>query len=148
MDRAFIIAAALLATACGEKQDIHDFGTIEVTMPNGASVRADVLRDARTMLQGAMHRNSLAPARGLFYQYAKPGNYSFWAFQTRIPFDVIWLDRNRTVVEVAANLQPCKSNVPADCPSYGGHERAFAALQLAGGMAEKYGVRVGAKLGF
>lgn len=117
-------------------------------MPNGATIHIEGLRDPMDMARGAMFRDSLPPDRGLLYEYAQIGNYRFWMYQTKIPIDTVWMDRSRTVVEVVANLPPCPSKSARECPLYGGHERAMFVLQLAGGMAEKYSIRVGSVLNF
>ena len=62
-------------------------------------------------------------------------------YQVRIPLDIIWMDRYRAIVEIAANAPPCKT-VASQCPHYGGNsERAQYVLELAGGMAAKYGLK-------
>jgi hypothetical protein len=120
----------------------------DLTLPNGSVIRVESLSDPTLMARGAMFRTSLPPDHGLLYQYAQPGNYGFWMYQTTIPIDTIWMDANRNVVEVVENMQPCPSKSARECPHYGGRERALFVLQLAGGQAAKSGVRVGSALTF
>ncbi len=144
----FLPVALLALVSCSPQQDIRDFGMRELTMPNGSVIRVEALTDPTLMARGAMFRTSLPADRGLLYQYAQPGNYGFWMFQTTIPIDTIWMDGNRSVVEVIANMQPCASKSARECPHFGGRERSLYVLQLAGGQAEKMGVRVGSILTF
>jgi len=138
----------VLLAGCEQKQNIKEFALRDATMPNGAIVRVEGLRDPMDMARGAQFRESLPPDRGLLYEYAKVGNYRFWMYHTKISIDTIWLDRSRTVVEIAPNMPPCPSASAQKCPLYGGHEQAMFVLQLAGGMAEKYNIRVGSVLSF
>jgi uncharacterized membrane protein (UPF0127 family) len=50
-------------------------------------------------------------------------------------------------VEISANTPPCQAE-PSQCPSYGGHRSARFVLELAGGMAAKYGLKEGDAIDF
>jgi uncharacterized membrane protein (UPF0127 family) len=69
-------------------------------------------------------------------------------YQVRIPLDIIWMDHDRRIVEISANTPACLSRSAHECPSYGGHEKARYVLELAGGGAALYGLKVGDTLGF
>ena len=144
--RLIIVAAALSLAACTPKQNISEFALRDVVMPNGVTVKAEGLRDPFDMAKGAMFRKAFPKDRALLYEYAQPGNYTFWMYQTEVPLDTIWMDRNRYVVEIVPNMPPCPSKSAKDCPHYGGNHKAVAVLQVAAGMAEAYGVRIGSRL--
>ena len=78
----------------------------------------------------------------------RPGGTNTWTYQVKIPLDIIWMDHRRRVAEMSANTPPCTSTSARTCPNYGGHEKALYVLELAGGMAAKYGVQVGSILDF
>jgi len=143
-----MIAAALLVAACSPKHDIREFAFRDVGMPNGATVKAESLSAPIEMARGAMFRKTLAKDRGLLYVYAQPGKFTFWMYQTEIPIDTIWMDRYGNVLEIVANMPPCLAKSTKDCARYGGAHEAANVLQLAGGMAEAYGVRLGSRLTF
>jgi uncharacterized membrane protein (UPF0127 family) len=84
----------------------------------------------------------------MLFFHNKPGRYPYWMFQVRIPLDIIWLDRSKTVVEVLENVPPCPSTKASECPSHGGAHDAQFVLELAAGQARRYGVQVGSKLDF
>ncbi len=68
-------------------------------------------------------------------------------YQVRIPLDMIWMDSDHRIVEISADTPPC--NTARDlCPTYGGHARAQFVLELAGGMAAKYGLKTGDRIEF
>jgi hypothetical protein len=83
----------------------------------------------------------------MLFFHEREGNYSYWMYQTRIPLDIIWMDRYRRIVEISANAPPCKT-VASQCRHYGGNQRAQYVLELAGGMASKYGLKAGDILEF
>ena len=69
-------------------------------------------------------------------------------YQVQIPLDMIWLDKERRIVEIVPNIPPCPSKSAKECPSVGGHETAITVLELAAGMAEKYGLKTGNTLDY
>lgn len=144
-------AAVLLLcfAACSRSPDpVRDFGSREVTMPDGRTVLAEVLMNPVDMARGMMFRDSLAPDRGMLFIHGGPGRYTYYMFQVKVPLDIVWMDTKRRVAEIAANTPPCPSKSAKECPHYGGHETSQYVLELAGGMAAKHGVQVGSVLNF
>jgi uncharacterized membrane protein (UPF0127 family) len=147
--RSFPLLIVLVTlTACGDKPaTMEDLNTRDVTLPGGQVIQAESMVDATDMLRGMMFRTSLAPNRGMLFLHRAPGNYSYWMYKTLIPLDIIWMDSSKRIVEIAANAQPCKTEA-SQCPHYGGHETAQYVLEISGGMAQKYNVRVGDSIAF
>lgn len=141
-----IAAAGLLA--CGPKQDEGLLNMTEVTFPNGKRVLAETMRREIDQMRGMMFRDSLAADRGMLFVHAADGNYPYWMYQCRIPLDIIWMDHQRRIVEISANTPPCPSTSARECPNFGGHEKARYVLELAGGGAASYGLKVGDTLSF
>jgi len=148
MRSAALFLLALTLAGCGSKPDaVEDFDTRTVTLPSGRQIRAEVLINPQDLARGMMFRDSLAPDRGMLFMHREAGEYPYWMYQVRIPLDMIWMDPERRVVEIAAAAQPCKTE-PGQCPTYGGHRRAQYVLELACGMAAKYGIKTGDTLEF
>ncbi len=148
MRSSVLFLLAMILAGCGSKPTaLDDYGTRLVTFPNRKQVRAEVMIDPQDLARGMMFRDSLAPDRGMLFFHREPGNYPYWMYNVRIPLDMIWMTSDHHVVEIVANVPPCKSG-PSDCPNYGGHVRAQYVLELAGGMAAKYGLKDGDTLEF
>ncbi|MEO8663487.1 MAG: DUF192 domain-containing protein [Bryobacteraceae bacterium] len=144
------VGALCLLAACGRVTGSgadSGFAAKVVTLPNGQKINAEVMLEDRDMMRGMMFRDSLAPDRGMLFVHPKPGNYSYWMYQVRIPLDIIWMDSSRRIVEISANTPPC-TTAPRECPHYGGHAVVQYALELAGGMVEHYGLKEGQTLDF
>jgi uncharacterized membrane protein (UPF0127 family) len=146
--RYFLLAALLPLACCGPKSStLEDFPTRPITLPGGQVIRAETMIDNIDLTRGLMFRTSLAPDRGMLFVHPRPGNYAYWMYQTRIPLDILWLDSHRDIVEMVENAQPCKTQA-SKCEQYGGKEVSAYVLEIGGGMAKKYGLRVGETIGW
>ncbi len=146
---AVFAAAFLFLCACGPKPtDVGDLNVTEITFPNGKTVTAETMLRDIDQMRGMMFRDSLAKDRGMLFIHPAEQNVPYWMYQVRIPLDIIWMDHDRRIVEISANTPACTSTSSRDCPSYGGHQKARYVLELAGGGAALYGLKVGNTLSF
>ncbi len=137
-----------MGSGCGEKPaTLEELETRLVRLPGGQKIRAEVMARGEDMMRGMMFRDSLAPDRGMLFVHTQPGAYTYWMYQVKIPLDILWLSTERQIVEISADTPPCKTRA-SECPSYGGHATSRYVLELAGGMAQKYGLKVGDTLEF
>ena len=141
------VAVWLLASCARPATSFSDINTQDVTLPGGQTIQVERMTSTADRMRGMMFRTSLAPGRGMLYVHPQPGLYSYWTYQYEIPLDMIWIDTLRQIVEIAENVPPCKT-AASQCPHYGGEKVARYHLELAGGMAAKYGLKVGQKLDF
>jgi|SRR5579872_669286 len=146
---AVLAAALLVLSGCGSKtSEVDGLNTTEITLPNGKTVLAETMVNNIDQMRGMMFRDSLAKDRGMLFIHPKEDNVPYWMYQVRIPLDIIWMDHQRRIVEISANTPACTSKSSRDCPSYGGHEKARYVLELTGGGAALYGLKVGDTLSF
>ena len=87
-----------------------------------------------------MHRQSLAPDRGMLFPYEPPQNASFWMKNTLIPLDIVFIRENGTVALVAENTVPLSLD---PIPSL---EPVAAVLEIAGGRGAELGIKAGDKV--
>lgn len=143
-----VAGLVLMFLGCGrEAATLEEYQSRVVTFPNGKQVRAESMLTAADMRRGMMFRDSLAPDRGMLFFHTASGKYKYWMYQCRIPLDIIWMDRDRRIVEISAETPPCTTEAGA-CPNYGGNVEALYVLELGGGAAAKYGLKVGDTLRF
>ncbi len=139
---------ALALAGCGSKTvTLDDYHTQVVLLPDGAQVRAELMIEAIDLRRGMMFRESLAPDHGMLFLHPAPGQYKYYMYQVRIPLDIVWLDRDKRIVEIAANVPPCPTRA-SECPQYGGSYAAMYVLELAGGVAAHHGLKTGDTLRF
>ena len=142
-----LCAVALCLSACGQKPDQYEANTIPLTLPNGQTIRVEMMIREQDMMKGMMFRDEMKPDHGMLFFHPKVANMSYWMFQVKIPLDIVWLDADRKVVELIQNVPPCTTRA-SQCPTYGGNQPSLYVLELAGGTAKKYGLRVGESVAF
>jgi uncharacterized protein len=142
------IAFLMLSSCGGGTQDGEDFGLRSVTMPDGRTVRADSAITQEELIKGLMFRPSLASDHGMLFIHNKLSKYPKFMYNMQIPLDMIWMDSQKTVVEIEANAPLCQAPKASQCPLYGGKQDSQFLLQLAAGQAAKYQVTVGSKIDF
>jgi uncharacterized membrane protein (UPF0127 family) len=136
-----LLILALLAS-CDKPTNQEDFYTTDITLPGGEVIKTEFVYSTTDALRGMQFRGSIASDHGMLYAHRIPGKYSYWMYQTLIPLDMLWMDSKHNVVEIVENAPPCKTPA-SQCPHYGGKEMAQYVLQLAGGMAKRYGLKLG-----
>jgi uncharacterized membrane protein (UPF0127 family) len=140
-----LMAGLALLCSCGngdKTATVDDLNTRDVKLPGGQILQVETVMDTIGMLRGLAFRDKMAEDRGMLFVHRAPGKYTYWMFQTLIPLDIIWLDESRQVVEIVADAPPCKSEA-SKCPHYGGNQESKYVLEIGGGLAKKYGLRVG-----
>ena len=145
---AFAAAFFVLCGCSSKPVEVDGLNTREITFPNGKTVIAETRVQAVDQMLGMMFRDSLPKDRGMLFIDRTEEKVSYWMYQVRIPLDIIWMDRQKRIVEISANTPPCPSKSARECPSYGGHENARYVLELAGGGAALYELKVGDTLNF
>lgn len=130
-----VTASQPVATASGPR----------VIFPDGFVVNVEIAADDELRAQGLMYRDHLRPGTGMLFFFPTDGVYGFWMKNTRIPLDMIWIDANQKVAHVKFNVPPCHVR---DCPSYNPGVPARYVLEVAGGEAQRHGLKTGDQLRF
>ncbi|NDY95530.1 DUF192 domain-containing protein [Wenzhouxiangella limi] len=110
---------------------------------NGQRFEVEIAADDQSRAMGLMFRDELAEDRGMFFLFRREAPRSFWMMNTRIPLDIIYLDRELRVVSIVANARPCRRS---PCPSYPSRGPAQFVLELNAGQAAAMGLEPGDQL--
>ena len=116
-----------------------------VIFPDGFVVNVEIANDEDLRAQGLMYRDQLRPGTGMLFFFPEAGLHSFWMKNTRIPLDIIWIDADRRIVDIAHDVPPCRT---AECPSYPPAGPASYVLEVAGGVARQHALKAGDSLRF
>jgi hypothetical protein len=87
--------------------------------------------------QGLMFRESLEEDRGMLFDFGKPQRATMWMRNTYVPLDMLFIDDDGQITQIAADTQPLSDAVIAS------REPVRAVLELRGGVSAKLGIRPG-----
>ncbi len=97
----------------------------------------EVADNGRTRERGLMFRKSLAPDRGMLFDFKTPRMVAFWMKNTLIPLDMLFIGPDGRIVSIAANAAPMSETpIPAGGDTLG-------VLELRGGRAAEIGAAPG-----
>lgn len=118
---------------------------IKVFLPDGKSVTAELAVSDEERARGLMFRKKILSDQGMLFVFEREDVHSFWMKNTLVALDMLWLDSEKRVVYIAADVPPCTAD---PCPSYGPDRPARYVLELASGRAAASGIKVGDRLQF
>lgn len=98
---------------------------------------AEIADDERERAQGLMFRREMASDHGMLFLFDAPEQLGFWMRNTYIPLDLIFIDENGRVLNIAERAQPySEANIPSRGP-------AKAVLEINGGLSSELGIAEG-----
>ena len=143
-----LLTLAVTVTAQAGSPHVPQSDTlILITTPQGVTIQAEVADTTEKRAHGLMFRDSLPKDRGMLFTFPESQEWSFWMKNTRIPLDILWLDKDKKIVHVERNVPGC-TRTDDGCPNYQPNDPALYVLELAAGTAEALKLQRGVKLQF
>lgn len=134
---ALLLAAAALAAAFPSLQQAK----VQATTATGTHEFAVwIAADAKSRERGLMFVRDMPPDRGMLFVFEFPQVVAFWMKDTYLSLDLVFLDEDGMVLNVAANAKPLSLD-PIESEG-----DALAVLELRGGTAKKIGLKAGDRL--
>jgi len=118
---------------------------IPLTLPSGKVLQGEVMQTPSDRAQGLMFRPSLPEDRGLLFVFDEIDFHSIWMKNCKFPIDIVWLDDQHKVVDVAEAVPPCKAD---PCPSYLPMRRARYVIELNARQARREKATLGSVIQF
>jgi uncharacterized protein len=140
--RALIV---LLAVASGAAALGAGPALIPLRLPSGKVLQSEVMVKDEDRAMGLMFRPSLPAGRGMLFVFEQPDFHTIWMKNCKFPIDIVWLDAERRVVDVAPSVPPCKAD---PCPVYHPMRRATYVVEMNAGEAGREKVALGSAIEF
>jgi len=130
-----------LLVALGGTLTVAEYSWAVAIWPSGAEFRLEIAADPESQRRGYMFREHVAADEGMLFLSTSESPKSFWMKNCRVPLDLVFMDEEFRVVEIAADQQPCPEI--GECPSI--HPMRFAryVLEVAGGSVAREALKVG-----
>jgi uncharacterized membrane protein (UPF0127 family) len=132
-----LVAACATSAQTGQPQTGLAVEPLEIVTSHGP-VRFQVeMADTEQKREiGMMYRTSVAPDRGMLFDFPRTEPASFWMKNTLIPLDIIFIDRNGRILNIATAK-------PLDETPVQSHGFSRGVLEIAGGRAAQLGIAPG-----
>ena len=101
------------------------------------SFQVEVARNDADRAQGLMFRRSMAPERGMLFDFGRVEPVSMWMQNTYLSLDMLFIRQDGTIARIAANTEPLSTRtIPSGEP-------VLAVLELNAGTTAKLGIKPG-----
>jgi uncharacterized membrane protein (UPF0127 family) len=99
--------------------------------------RVEMAIDPQQQMVGLMFREQVGPEEGMLFDWGAPRESAMWMRNTLVPLDMLFITADGRVHRIA------ERTVPHSLASIESRGPVRATLELAGGTAERLGIRVG-----
>ena len=121
-----LISAILIITASililGNEKD-----SIEI---DGKKISIETAKSTNERAKGLMFREELCSDCGMLFIFEEEAPHAFWMKNTLIPLDIIFINKELTIVDIIP-AQPCTSD---PCPPYTPKQKALYVLETNQGV--------------
>jgi uncharacterized membrane protein (UPF0127 family) len=114
---------------------------LTVTTPKGPhTFRVELARTPQEQAKGLMFRTEMGPDEGMLFPYATPQMLSFWMKNTVLSLDLVFIDEQHRVINIAENAVPySEASIMSAAPG-------VAVLELNAGRTRELGIVAGNKV--
>lgn len=120
---------------------------VKILLPDGKEVLAEVADTPEARERGLMLRTAMAPDTGMLFIFDKQEGLQFWMKNTLIDLDMIWLDAEKRITVVHADVPRSRLDTPEDQLARRAGFGLYV-LELAAGEARRHGLQKGQTLHF
>ncbi|MBI2633565.1 MAG: DUF192 domain-containing protein [Parcubacteria group bacterium] len=108
---------------------------------NNATFISEIADTRLRQAQGLSGRESMSQNQGMLFVFNKEIVAPFWMNKMKFPIDIIWIDKDKKIVDIVkdAPIPLNDTSIPIFMPA----SVAQYVLEIAVGMSERYGFKVG-----
>lgn len=111
----------------------------------GTKIRAEIADNFISQAKGLMFRKSLPEKEGMLFIFDEENYQTFWMMNMSFPIDIIWINKEKKVVDITKNAQPCKIICST---TYRPKEKAMYVLEVNANFTEQNKIKIGSLVEF
>lgn len=116
----------------------QNFSTSQNILRIGSNnLKIEIVIDPSDKAKGLSGRESLSDDNGMLFVYEEPSIYSFWMKDMNFAIDIIWIDKNKKVIDITHDVRP--ESYPK---TFSSQSPAQYILEVNSGWAEKHAVEI------
>jgi hypothetical protein len=132
---AALVALFLAAGALAQPQKFEPLTIVSGSARHAFQV--EVMREEADRAQGLMYRRSLAPDRGMLFDFGRVEPVSMWMKNTYLSLDMLFIRPDGTIARIAADTEPLSTRTISS------GEPVNGVLEFAAGTAARLGIKAG-----
>jgi uncharacterized membrane protein (UPF0127 family) len=132
---AALVALFLAAGAVAQPQKFEPLTIVSGSARHAFQV--EVMREEADRAQGLMYRRSLAPDRGMLFDFGRVEPVSMWMKNTYLSLDMLFIRPDGTIARIAADTEPLSTRTISS------GEPVNGVLELPAGTAARLGIKAG-----
>jgi len=101
------------------------------------SITIEIADTPEARIKGLMERWSIADFHGMLFIFDKPEVQRFWMHNTPLSLDMIFVDENRRILNIA------ESTTPMSKQTYGSRGPAQYVVEVKAGFSKRHGIEEG-----
>lgn len=109
------------------------------------NIQAEIAKNPYQLTKGLMFRKSLDENKGMLFIFPSESYQSFWMKNTKIPLDIIFISKDKKIVDIKENFLPCQQTF---CPSYKSSSPAKYVLEVNADFVQKNKILIGEEVSF
>ena len=145
----FLVVFVLLAAVWAHAQCVPQKAAkkTKMTMPNGKSIRIDIVDTPDTREKGLMCVRKMPKDYGMLFVFSQDMYLNFWMKNTLVPLDILWISADKKITSIHEKLPASIERTPDLLVARAGGRGQFV-LELASGEAKRRGLKFGDTLKF
>ncbi|OGR60541.1 MAG: hypothetical protein A2X36_09965 [Elusimicrobia bacterium GWA2_69_24] len=120
---------------------------VKILLPDGKEIAAEVADTPEARERGLMFRTAMAPDTGMLFVFDKEEGLQFWMKNTLIDLDMVWLDAQKKITVVHADVPRSRLDTPEERLARRAGLGLYV-LELAAGEARRHNLQKGQVLHF
>ena len=136
----FALFAVVLAVAAGlpKPASAQTFEPLAIETGGGLQTfLVEVARDDADRAQGLMYRRTMAPDRGMLFDFARTETVSMWMKNTYLSLDMIFVRPDGIIANVAEHTEPLSTRIVSSSGP------VLGVLEVVAGTARRLGIKAG-----
>lgn len=108
----------------------------------GLKIKVEVVATPYQVAKGLMFRENMAQDSGMLFVFPNSEARSFWMKNTLIPLDIIFISKDKKIVDIKENFEPCPKTQMI-CPVYNSTAESMYVVEVNAGIVGKNKISIG-----
>lgn len=122
-------------------------GTVNVTVKT-LNIDAEVAATSNQRKKGLSKREEMPFNQGMLFVFENPGQFGIWMKDMKFALDIIWLDTDKKIVDLVANVPPETGKKDKDLTIYKPSTDAKYILEINAGLVQLHDLQIGDQVTF